>query len=101
MELEREGPSFTIDTLDGLAAGRDRPAGGAAVLFVVGSDAFQEIRTWSRYERLLDRHPVLVHRRAGRAIAEAVAVLAASIPNPGDRRTVSAVDPPTYPHPGH
>ena len=75
VELEREGPSFTIDTLDGLAAGRDRPAGGAAVLFVVGSDAFREIRTWSRYERLLDRHPVLVHRRAGCAIAEAVMVL--------------------------
>ena len=75
VELEREGPSFTIDTLDGLAAGRDRAARGAAVLFVVGSDAFQEIRTWSRYEQLLDRHPVLVHRRAGCAIAEAVAVL--------------------------
>jgi len=75
VELEREGPSFTIDTLDGLAAGRGRPDGGAAVLFVVGSDAFQEIRTWSRYEQLLDRHPVLVHRRAGCAIAEAVTVL--------------------------
>lgn len=75
VELEREGPSFTIDTLDGLASGRDRPAGGAALLFVVGSDAFQEIRTWSRYEQLLDRHPVLVHRRAGCAVAEAVTVL--------------------------
>ena len=75
VELEREGPSFTIDTLDGLAAGRGRPAGEAAVLFVVGSDAFREIRTWSRYEQLLERHPVLVHRRAGCAIAEAVAVL--------------------------
>ena len=75
VELEREGPSFTIDTLDGLAAGRGRPAGGAAVFFVVGSDAFREIRTWSRYEQLLDRHPVLVHRRAGCAIAEAVTVL--------------------------
>ena len=75
VELEREGPSFTIDTLDGLAAGRGRPDGGAAVLFVVGSDAFQEIHTWSRYEQLLNRHPVLVHRRAGCAIEEAVTVL--------------------------
>jgi len=75
VELEREGPSFTIDTLDGLAAARDRPAGGAAVLFVVGSDAFQEIHTWSRYEQLLNRHPVLVHRRADCAIEEAVTVL--------------------------
>ena len=75
VELEREGPSFTIDTLDALAAGRGRPDGGAAVLFVVGSDAFREIRTWSRYEQLLDRHPVLVHRRAGCAVAEAAMVL--------------------------
>lgn len=76
VELGREGPSFTIDTLDTLAAERP-PAGGGgpSLLFVVGSDAFREIRTWSRYEQLLDRHPVLVHRRAGCAVAEAVTVL--------------------------
>ena len=76
VELGREGPSFTIDTLDALAAERPPAAGGGpSLLFVVGSDAFREIRTWSRYEQLLDRHPVLVHRRAGCAIAEAVTVL--------------------------
>lgn len=75
VELEREGPSFTIDTLDGLAAEQTGPGGDAAVLFVVGSDAFREIRTWSRYEQLLERHPVLVHRRAGCAVGDAVAVL--------------------------
>ena len=75
IELEREGPSYTIDTLDGLAAARTGPGGEAAVLFVVGSDAFREIRTWNRYERLLERHPVVVHRRAGCAIEEAVAAL--------------------------
>ena len=75
VELEREGTSFTIDTLDGLAAERTGAGGEAAVLFVAGTDAFREIRTWSRYEQLLDRHPVLIHRRAGCAIEEAVAVL--------------------------
>ena len=78
VELEREGPSFTIDTLDTLAAGRGlRWDGGGPLLAVRGwvSDAFREIRTWSRYEQLLDRHPVLVHRRAGCAVAEAVTVL--------------------------
>ena len=76
VELERDGPSFTIDTLDALAAERP-PAGGGgpSLLFLVGSDAFREIRTWSRYEQLLDRHPVLVHRRAGCAVTEAVTVL--------------------------
>ena len=76
VELEREGPSFTIDTLDALAAERPPARGGEpSLLFVVGSDAFREIRTWSRYERLLERHPVLVHRRSGCSIGEAVAVL--------------------------
>lgn len=76
VELERAGPSFTLDTLDRLAAARPRPPGGdAALLFVAGADAFREIRTWSRYRDLLERHPVLVHRRAGCSLAEALAAL--------------------------
>ena len=75
IELGREGPSFTIDTLDALAAGRAGPGVEPPVLFVVGTDAFREIRTWSRYAELLERHPVLVHRRSGCSIADAVAVL--------------------------
>lgn len=78
VELEREGPSFTIDTLDALAAARPPPPGGGpSLLFVVGTDAFREIRTWSRYERLLERYPVLVHRRSGCSLEEAAAVLPA------------------------
>jgi nicotinate-nucleotide adenylyltransferase len=78
IELDRDGPSFTIDTLDALAAGRPPANGGEpSLLFVVGSDAFREIRTWSRYEQLLERHPVLVHRRSGCAVGDAVAVLPA------------------------
>lgn len=75
IELEREGPSFTVDTLDELAAGRSGRASEAPILCVVGTDAFREIRTWSRYEELLERHPVLVHRRSGCSIADAIAVL--------------------------
>lgn len=75
IELEREGPSFTVDTLDELAAGRSGRGREVPVLFVVGTDAFREIRTWSRYEELLERHPVLVHRRSGCSIADAIAVL--------------------------
>ena len=78
IELDRAGPSFTLDTLDALAAGRPPASGGEpSLLFVVGSDAFREIRTWSRYEQLLERHPVLVHRRSGCSVADAVAVLPA------------------------
>ena len=80
IELERDGPSFTIDTLDALAAERPPASGGEpSLIFVVGSDAFCEIRTWSRYEELLGRHPVLVHRRSGCPIGDAVAVLPAHL----------------------
>ena len=73
IELERPGPSYTLDTLDRIAA--DRPAGGggeARVIFAVGSDAFREIRTWSRYRDLLARHPVVVVTRSGCPLAEAL-----------------------------
>ncbi len=74
IELEREGPSFTIDTLDQIAARRPPgPEGDARVIFVAGSDAFAEIRTWSRYRELLERHPVVVVSRCGAPLAEALA----------------------------
>lgn len=74
VELEREGPSFTLDTLDALAARRPPlPNGEASLFFVVGADAFAGIRTWSRHEELLARHPALVHSRAGCPLSAAVA----------------------------
>ena len=76
VELEREGPSYTVDTLDQLAAAAPpTPGGQARVLFVVGTDAFREIRSWSCYQQLLERHPILVHRRAGCSLAAALAPL--------------------------
>ncbi len=78
IELERAGPSFTIDTLDRIVAGRPPTADGQArVFFVAGSDAFREIRTWSRYQTLLERHPVLVHHRPGCPLEEALTPLPA------------------------
>ncbi len=68
IEMEREGPSFTLDTLNLLA----RESSASPPLFVMGADAFREIRTWSRYEELLARYPVVVHSRAGISPAAAV-----------------------------
>ncbi len=76
IEQEREGPSFTLDTLNILA--RDRTSAGsgeASLLFVVGADAFREIPTWHRFRELLARYPAVVHPRAGCAPREAAAVL--------------------------
>lgn len=76
LELEREGPSFTLDTLDRLAESRPAPPGGGpSCLLAVGSDAFRDLRTWSRWERLLTRHPVLILQRRGYPLEEALAPL--------------------------
>lgn len=76
LELEREGPSFTLDTLDRLAESRPAPPGGGpSCVLAVGSDAFRDICTWSRWERLLSRHPVLILQRQGYPLEEALAPL--------------------------
>lgn len=61
VEIDRDGPSYTIDTLREL--GEERPE--ARLFFVVGTDAFAEIRTWMRWRELLERHDFVVHERPG------------------------------------
>jgi nicotinate-nucleotide adenylyltransferase len=51
MEIERSGPSYTIDTLGELKA---KYGAGAELFFMVGLDAFLEIHTWKSYRRLFD-----------------------------------------------
>jgi nicotinate-nucleotide adenylyltransferase len=48
IEIDREGPSYTYDTLVGLG----KP--GTQLFFITGADAFAEIDTWSRYPAVLD-----------------------------------------------
>jgi len=59
-ELERERPSYTIDTLISLRAelGADDQ-----LLLVVGWDAFCGLPTWHRWEELLDYCHILVLQR--------------------------------------
>jgi nicotinate-nucleotide adenylyltransferase len=61
LELDRGGRSYTIDTLEALAAGSK----GSRFFFVTGTDAFSEIRTWKSWKRLLDAHWFVVHERPG------------------------------------
>ena len=49
IEIDREGPSFLVDTL---AAIRDRESDGASPVFIVGEDAFAEMGDWRAPERL-------------------------------------------------
>lgn len=60
VEVNRPGKSYSIDTL---AALREEMGDDTRIFFVAGLDAFLEIRTWKRYEELLDAcHFVVVSR---------------------------------------
>lgn len=61
VEIRRNGPSFTIDTVTHFAA---IAIPGATLFLVMGMDAFMEIHTWKRWFELLERvQPVVVSRR--------------------------------------
>ena len=62
LELGREGPSYTADTLRALrATGIER----WQIFFITGADAFAEIATWREYPAVLDLANFLVCSRAG------------------------------------
>lgn len=70
IEIDREGPSYTFDTLSALrSAGpvASETAGEgssrAEYYFITGADAFADIASWSRYPAVLDlAHFVVVSR---------------------------------------
>ena len=51
IEIDRAGPSYTIDTLSALVARRPKLAG--AMRFLVGSDSIRGIASWHRWRELL------------------------------------------------
>jgi len=50
-EVQREGPTYTIDTLKSL---RQELAPEAALVLLMGSDQLRNLATWYQYEHLLD-----------------------------------------------
>lgn len=76
IELDREGPSYTYDTLlelrnqrgeAAMSDGRGAAAPGVEwqYFFITGADAFAEIATWSRYPAVLDLANFVVVSRPG------------------------------------
>ena len=63
IELDREGPSYTYDTLTQLNERGE--SAGAQFFFITGADAFAEIATWSRYPAVLDLANFVVVSRPG------------------------------------
>jgi nicotinate-nucleotide adenylyltransferase len=68
IELDRDGPSYTYDTLLELQKDiRLKPDTTAStqIFFILGADAFAEIATWSRYPAVLDLANFVVVSRPG------------------------------------
>jgi nicotinate-nucleotide adenylyltransferase len=61
VELRRDGPSYTVDTVAALRG--ESPQ--AEVFVIVGSDTFPEMATWKEHERLLALCTVAVVARPG------------------------------------
>ena len=59
IELGRTGPSYTVDTLETLAAD------GAEPVLILSAEAFRELRTWHRPERILELARLAVVPRDG------------------------------------
>jgi nicotinate-nucleotide adenylyltransferase len=91
IEIDRGAPSYTIDTLRAL-----RREAGIDPLFIVGSDALLEIRTWREAERILEEFDLVAVDRPG-ALPEASR--AGLDPAAAARRV--AVPPFPAPPPGH
>lgn len=77
IEMDRPGPSYTIDTLDALAASGP---GGRVFYFVIGADAFGDVPTWRAFPAVLDRCHFVVVSRPGRRAADLRTTLPALAP---------------------
>lgn len=69
LELESPGASFTVDTLNQVAARHPR----ARLFLLIGADSLDEFRTWRSPEAILERATLAVAARpgAGRAATRA------------------------------
>ena len=59
-ELLREGPSYTVDTLESLR--EDYPEN--PLFLLMGTDTFSQLTTWSRWTQILPLAHIVVMRRA-------------------------------------
>ncbi|HWC48402.1 MAG TPA: nicotinate-nucleotide adenylyltransferase [Solirubrobacterales bacterium] len=68
LEVEREGPSYTYETLEALAEER----GDRELVFVMGADAVVGLESWRKPERVVELASLAVARRAGVSDADIV-----------------------------
>jgi nicotinate-nucleotide adenylyltransferase len=63
MEIDRPGPSYTVDTLSQL---REEQGPDGALYFITGGDALPDLLTWREPERILRLSTLAVVERPGR-----------------------------------
>ena len=71
LEVDREGPSYTYETLELLAGER----GDTELVFVMGADAAVGLESWREPERVVELARIAVARRSGVSDAEVAAVM--------------------------
>jgi nicotinate-nucleotide adenylyltransferase len=71
LEVERDGPSYTYETLEALAEDRV----DTQLVFVMGADAAVGLESWRNPERVAELASLAVARRAGVSEADVAAVL--------------------------
>jgi nicotinate-nucleotide adenylyltransferase len=71
VEVERDGPSYTYETLEALAEQK----GESELVFVMGADAALGLESWREPRRVVELARLAIARRAGVADAEVAAVL--------------------------
>jgi nicotinate-nucleotide adenylyltransferase len=65
MELDRSGPSYTVDTLRDLRAARIAAGAAPTLALVLSAEAFVELPTWHRPEQVLELAALVVAPRDG------------------------------------
>ena len=91
LELDRPGPSYTVDTLAELAAAERRAGREPDLTLVLSADAFDGLASWHEPDRLLDLARVAVAPRAG---APAPDLADFDTAFPGRRARVATFDAP-------
>jgi nicotinate-nucleotide adenylyltransferase len=79
LEIDRAGPSYTVDTLEALV---ERP-----LALILSADAFRQLPTWHRPERILELATLVVAPRDGSPDADP-SFLSAAFPDVAARVTV-------------
>ena len=62
IEIDRPGPTYTVDTLEALRQGE---GAGHSLHFILGMDSLENLHRWSRPERLFDLCTLLAVSRPG------------------------------------